>query len=265
MRTQGASSALDNYVCLQCPAICTHPPQHQCAQQWDFSQHGAGHADPTWLQVGMVHVEQLWQQGDVQHLPENSAGHGQPHLPWEGTYWGAAGLPGQDTSCLLFGHVEILQVGVVDVLGESFQVSHLWVLAADLARRQPCHQLPLLCLWHAPKADCWGAKLGVRTAGGLQEMHSERQQFVLPLQTDRSAGEHLQLRDTMLLQATAPPALTNSQTSHCCSLRPNFHPIPLGSCTIPTSHINTFACLGARFSHLKSESPSTEQFCVPLG
>lgn len=143
------------------------------------------------------------------------AGHGQPHLPWEGTYWSAAGLPSQDTSCLLFGHVEILQVGVVDVLGESFQVSHLWVLAADLTRCQPCHQLPLLCLWHAPEADCWGAKLGVRTAGGPQEMHPERQplqtdrsageQFVLPLQTDRSAGEHLQLHDKILLQAAASP------------------------------------------------------------
>lgn len=143
------------------------------------------------------------------------AGHDQPHLPWEGTYWGAAGLPGQDTSCLLFGHVEILQVGIVDVLGESFQVSHLWVLAANLTCCQPCHQLPLLCLWHAPKADCWEAKLGVRTAGGPQKMHPERQplqtdrsageQFVLPLQKNRSAGEHLQLHNTMLLQAAASP------------------------------------------------------------
>lgn len=84
-----------------------------------------------------------------------------PACPGEETYWGAAGLPGQDTSRLLFGHVEVFQVGIVDVLGESFQVGHLRVLAADLTRRQPCHQLPLLCLRHAAEADCCqGGKTG---------------------------------------------------------------------------------------------------------
>lgn len=72
------------------------------------------------------------------------------------THRRVAGLASEDASGLLFGHVEVFQVGVVDVLGEGLQVSHLRVVLTPLAGRQPCHQLPLLGLWHPAKADGCG-------------------------------------------------------------------------------------------------------------
>lgn len=93
------------------------------------------------------------------------------------THRRVAGLAREDAAGLLFGHVEVFQVGIVDVFGEGLQISHLWVVLTSLACRQPCHQLPLLGFWHPAKADgCTGM--------GVQSSRSpcRGQNLLIPLQ-----------------------------------------------------------------------------------
>lgn len=79
--------------------------------------------------------------------------------PSSNTHRCVAGFASEDAAGLLFGHVEVFQVGIVDVLGEGLQVGHLWVVLAPLICRQPRHQLPLLSLRHPAETDsCTGKR-----------------------------------------------------------------------------------------------------------
>lgn len=71
-------------------------------------------------------------------------------------YWAGAGLAGEDAASLLLGHVEVFQIGVVDLLGQGFEIRAIGVGGrGSLSRQEARHQLPLLCLRHAAIPDRW--------------------------------------------------------------------------------------------------------------
>ena len=68
----------------------------------------------------------------------------------------SAGLAGEDGASLDLVHVEVLQVGLVDLPSQGLLVGQLGVLHLPLPRLDLRLQLQLLRLGHPAKADGWG-------------------------------------------------------------------------------------------------------------
>lgn len=68
-------------------------------------------------------------------------------------YRRVVGFVGEDVAGFFFGYVEVFQVGIVDVFGEGFQVSYLWVVLICFICCQFCYQFFFFGFWYLVKVD----------------------------------------------------------------------------------------------------------------